>query len=200
MVNHCRIRIAACVTALIDKGADFGKNSSYDFYYVRLWSTVRRFRGPSRVTHRPTFLDDAGRLVAGPFPTEAKHWPDIGFPPGRRAGARRASLQRGHRQLAGKIDVGRGKRIESARGKTGHREIRRSRIFAPRDRAVHGDELAGAETAAVGNQDFQRTREHPSMTEIEQMPSLPRPTCGSCGGALKVLFVSLPYQHLARTG
>ncbi len=39
-----------------------------------------------------------------------------------------------------------------------------------------------------------------TMSEIEQMPLLPRPTCGSCGGTLKVLYISLPYQHLARTG
>ncbi len=39
-----------------------------------------------------------------------------------------------------------------------------------------------------------------TITETEQMPPLPHPTCGSCGGLLKVLFVSLPYQHLARAG
>jgi hypothetical protein len=39
-----------------------------------------------------------------------------------------------------------------------------------------------------------------TMTETEEMPPLPHPTCGSCGGFLKVLFVSLPYQHLARAG
>jgi len=39
-----------------------------------------------------------------------------------------------------------------------------------------------------------------TLTEIEQMPPQPHPTCGSCGGALKVLFVSLPYQQMARAG
>ena len=39
-----------------------------------------------------------------------------------------------------------------------------------------------------------------TMSEIKQMPPLPRPTCRSCGGSLKVLYISLPYQHLARAG
>jgi len=39
-----------------------------------------------------------------------------------------------------------------------------------------------------------------TLTEIEQPPPQLHPTCGSCGGALKVLFVSLPYQHMARAG
>jgi hypothetical protein len=39
-----------------------------------------------------------------------------------------------------------------------------------------------------------------TTAEIEREPPLPCPTCGSCGGALKVLFVSLPYQHMARAG
>ena len=38
------------------------------------------------------------------------------------------------------------------------------------------------------------------MPESEEMPPPLRPTCGSCGGFLKVLSVSLPYQHLARAG
>ena len=36
--------------------------------------------------------------------------------------------------------------------------------------------------------------------EIEPTPPLPRPFCGRCGGFLKVLFVELPYQRLARAG
>ena len=39
-----------------------------------------------------------------------------------------------------------------------------------------------------------------TMSEIEQKTPLLCPTCGSCGGALKVLYISLPYQHLARAG
>jgi hypothetical protein len=34
----------------------------------------------------------------------------------------------------------------------------------------------------------------------EPEPPQLHPTCGSCGGALKVLFVLLPYQHMARAG
>lgn len=36
--------------------------------------------------------------------------------------------------------------------------------------------------------------------ESEELPPPFHPTCGSCGGALKVLFVSLPHQRLARAG
>jgi hypothetical protein len=39
-----------------------------------------------------------------------------------------------------------------------------------------------------------------TTAETEPEPPQPHPTCGSCGGALKVLFVSLPYQHMARAG
>jgi len=39
-----------------------------------------------------------------------------------------------------------------------------------------------------------------TMADPEEMPPLPQPTCGSCGGLLKVLYVSLPYRHLARAG
>jgi hypothetical protein len=39
-----------------------------------------------------------------------------------------------------------------------------------------------------------------TAAEIEPGPPQPHPTCGSCGGILKVLFVSLPYQQMARAG
>lgn len=39
-----------------------------------------------------------------------------------------------------------------------------------------------------------------TLTETEPLPPLPRPACRCCGGALKVLFVSLPYQYWARAG
>jgi len=40
------------------------------------------------------------------------------------------------------------------------------------------------------------------MTTAEPEPKEPQhhPTCGICGGALKVLSVSLPCQHMARAG
>jgi hypothetical protein len=37
-----------------------------------------------------------------------------------------------------------------------------------------------------------------TTSETELKPLQPHPNGGSCGGALKVLFVSLPYQHIAR--
>jgi len=39
-----------------------------------------------------------------------------------------------------------------------------------------------------------------TTAETEPKPPQPHPTCGSCGGALKVLFISQPYQHMARAG
>jgi putative transposase len=39
-----------------------------------------------------------------------------------------------------------------------------------------------------------------TTAEAEPKPPQLYPTCGSCGGALKVLFISLPYQHMARAG
>ncbi len=39
-----------------------------------------------------------------------------------------------------------------------------------------------------------------NVTTAEAEPKLPQPhpTCGSCGGALKVMSFSLPYQYMAR--
>ncbi len=39
-----------------------------------------------------------------------------------------------------------------------------------------------------------------TMSEVEQTPPMPHPTCGCCGGFLKVISISPPPQHLARAG
>ncbi len=39
-----------------------------------------------------------------------------------------------------------------------------------------------------------------TTSETDPKPPQPHTTCGSCGGALKVLFISQPYQHMARAG